>query len=220
MDFFKNSMQKFRLFGRGKSVKHNLKKCRLYRKNGMVDAAGVRYYLGIGAGAACDPYKTFPLKAYHSAVLRAMIGRDKNHPCVVLWSLGNEPDTEHFPQSAYDYWRPLYEQAHAQDPQDRPVTMVCCQNDYTRDITTRTMDVVCINRYYGWYNLSGDLENAAYLRKLGIPADKAYQWGNSRLEYWRIAGSPVLKRSITNKRLAAAGYFSILDYYESLHLCG
>lgn len=32
MDFFKNSMQKFRLFGRGKSVKHNLKKCRLYRK--------------------------------------------------------------------------------------------------------------------------------------------------------------------------------------------
>ena len=118
--------------------------------------------VGIGAGAACDPYKTFPLKAYHSAVLCAMIDRDKNHPCVVLWSLGNEPDTEHFPQSAYDYWRPLYEQAHAQDPQDRPVTMVCCQNDYTRDITTRTMDVVCINRYYGWYNLSGDLENAAY----------------------------------------------------------
>lgn len=118
--------------------------------------------VGIGAGAACDPYKTFPLKAYHSAVLRAMIDRDKNHPCVVLWSLGNEPDTEHFPQSAYDYGRPLYEQAHAQDPQDRPVTMVCCQNDYTRDITTRTMDVVCINRYYGWYNLSGDLENAAY----------------------------------------------------------
>ena len=65
--------------------------------------------VGIGAGAACDPYQTFPLKAYHSAVLRAMIERDKNHPCVVLWSLGNEPDTEHFPESARDYWRPLYE---------------------------------------------------------------------------------------------------------------
>ena len=117
--------------------------------------------VGIGAGAACAPYQTFPLKTYHSAVLRAMIERDKNHPCVVLWSLGNEPDTEHFPESAHDYWRPLYEQAHTQDPQDRPVTMVCCQNDYTKDITTRTMDVVCINRYYGWYNLSGDLANAA-----------------------------------------------------------
>ena len=59
-----------------------------------------------------------------------------------------------------------------------------------------------------------------HLRKLGIPADKAYQWSNSRLGYWRIAGSPDLKCSITNERLAAAGYFSILNYYESLHLCG
>lgn len=38
--------------------------------------------------------------------------------------------------------------------------MVCCQNDYTKDITTRTMDVVCINRYYGWYNLAGNIEVA------------------------------------------------------------
>ena len=58
------------------------------------------------------------------------------------------------------------------------------------------------------------------LRKLGIPADKAYQWANSRLGYWRIAGNPDLKCPITNERLAAAGYFSILSYYESLHLCG
>lgn len=59
----------------------------------------------------------------------------------------------------------------------------------------------------------------ANLRKLGIPADKAYQWGNSRLGYWRIAGSPVLACSITNERLATAGYFGILNCYESLHSC-
>jgi len=135
--------------------------------------------VGIGAGAACDPYQTFPLKAYHSAVLRAMIERDKNHPCVVLWSLGNEPDTEHFPESARDYWRPLYEQAHTQDPQDRPVTMVCCQNDYTKDITTRTMDIVCINRYYGWYNLSGDMDAACY----GL---------NQELDFWAEQHKPVM----------------------------
>ena len=56
MDFFKNSMQKFRHFGRGKSVKHNLKKYRLYRKNGMVGAAEVRYYLG-------KPLQMYPLPA-------------------------------------------------------------------------------------------------------------------------------------------------------------
>lgn len=75
-------------------------------------------------------------------------------------------------------------------------------------------------RMYIWKQWKKPKTKVANLRKLGIPADKAFQWGNSRRGYWRIAGSPVLKRSITNERLAAAGYFSILNYYESLHLCG
>lgn len=58
------------------------------------------------------------------------------------------------------FWEKLYNEAHKLDPQDRPVTMVCCQNDYTKDITTRTMDVSCINRYYGWYNLAGNIDIA------------------------------------------------------------
>ena len=74
-------------------------------------------------------------------------------------------------------------------------------------------------RMYIWKQWKKPRTKVANLRKLGIPADKAYQWGNSRLGCWRIAGSPVLKCSITNERLAAAGYFSILNYYESLHLC-
>ena len=74
-------------------------------------------------------------------------------------------------------------------------------------------------RMYIWKQWKRPKTKVANLRKLGIPADKAYQWGNSRQGYWRIAGSPVLKCSITNERLAAAGYFSVLNYYESLHLC-
>ena len=75
-------------------------------------------------------------------------------------------------------------------------------------------------RMYIWKQWKKPRTKVAKLRKLGIQADKAYQWGNSRLDYWRIAGSPALQRSITNERLSAAGYFSILNYYESLHLCG
>ena len=75
-------------------------------------------------------------------------------------------------------------------------------------------------RMYIWKQWKKPKTKVANLRKLGVPADKAYQWGNSRLGYWRIAGSHVLECSITNERLAAAGYFSILSYYESLHLCG
>ncbi|MDO5299698.1 MAG: beta-glucuronidase [Clostridia bacterium] len=135
--------------------------------------------VGIGAGERQNPYETFPLAAYHAQVLEEMIGRDQNHPSVVMWSLGNEPDTEHFPQAAYDYWRPLYDLAHRLDPQGRPVTLVCCQNDYTKDLITRTMDVVCINRYYGWYNLSGDLEAAKYAFDL-------------ELEFWQGIGKPLI----------------------------
>ena len=170
--------------------------------------------VGIGAGAACDPYQTFPLKAYHSAVLRAMIERDRNHPCIVLWSLGNEPDTEHFPESARDYWRPLYEQAHAQDPQGRPVTMVCCQNDYTKDITTRTMDVVCINRYYGWYNLSGDLDHAAYAFK-------------KELDFWETIDKPLILSEYGADTVAGMHGFTPemfteefqVEYYRTINGC-
>ena len=74
-------------------------------------------------------------------------------------------------------------------------------------------------RMYIWKQWKKPRTKVANLKKLGIPADKACQWGNSRLGYWRIAGSQVLACSITNERLAAAGYFSILNCYESLHSC-
>ena len=111
--------------------------------------------------------------------VRLMVQRDKNRPCIVMWSMGNEPDTEHFPESAYEYWHSLYEYTHTLDPQDRPVTFVCCQNNYEKDLVTRTMDVVCINRYYGWYNLSGDLDAACYAL-------------NMELDFWEKIGKPVM----------------------------
>lgn len=135
--------------------------------------------VGIGAGEAQNPYETFPIREHHEQVLREMVGRDKNHPSVVMWSMGNEPDTEHFPESAYEYWHSLYEYTHSLDPQNRPVTFVCCQNNYERDLVTRTMDVVCINRYYGWYNLSGNLDAACYA------------W-NQELDFWEKQGKPVM----------------------------
>lgn len=135
--------------------------------------------VGIASVDGQDPYKTFPIRRHHEKVLQDMIHRDKNHPCVVMWSMGNEPDTEHFPESAYEYWHSLYELSHKLDPQDRPVTFVCCQNNYEKDLVTRTMDVVCLNRYYGWYNLSGDLESACY----GL---------NKELDFWEKQKKPVM----------------------------
>lgn len=170
--------------------------------------------VGIGAGDKVDPYQAFPLADYHAQVLRDMIARDRNHPSVVMWSLGNEPDTEHFPQSAYDYWKPLYDLAHELDSQNRPVTMVCCQNDYTKDLITRTMDVVCINRYYGWYNLSGDLETAKY----------AF---NIELDFWEKIDKPLILSeygadTVNGLHNVVPEMFSEefqIEYYEAIHEC-
>ena len=77
-------------------------------------------------------------------------------------------------------------------------------------------------RQYIWKQWKKPKTKVANLRKLEIPDDKAYQWGNSRLGYWRLAGSPVLTRSITNEKLVRAGYFDFTAYYELIrktHLC-
>ncbi len=118
-------------------------------------------------------------KEHHEDVLRELISRDKNHPCVVMWSLANEPDTAARAQSAYEYFRPLYELAHRCDPQDRPVTVVVCNNNYTEDLVAPSMDVICMNRYYGWYIFPGNL-------------DAAKQALTHEMEYWKTKNKPVI----------------------------
>lgn len=71
-------------------------------------------------------------------------------------------------------------------------------------------------RMYIWKQWKKPKTRVKNLRILGISQDQAYQWGNTRLGYWRIAGSPVLKCSITNEKLVHAGYKDILQMYEQI----
>jgi len=56
-----------------------------------------------------------------------------------------------------------------------------------------------------------------HLIQYGIDNCKAWEWANSRLGYWRVAGSLILATSITNERLARLGYDDIFKRYEALH---
>lgn len=166
--------------------------------------------VGMWAG---EPYG-WGLESYHEQVLKDMINRDKNHPCVVMWSLGNEPDTDTMPEKAYEYWYPLYETAHRTDPQNRPVTVVGCQNRYERDRVICAMDVVLINRYYGWYNLSGDLEAAKYAFRM-------------ELDWWEDRHKPLILSeygadTIAGMHGAAAEMFTEeyqVAFYEAMSEC-
>lgn len=54
------------------------------------------------------------------------------------------------------------------------------------------------------------------LQKLGVSKWQAYPWGNTRLGNWRIAGSAILQRSVTNEKLVQAGYDDFPAQYERL----
>ncbi|MEX1029680.1 MAG: group II intron reverse transcriptase/maturase [Paenibacillaceae bacterium] len=54
------------------------------------------------------------------------------------------------------------------------------------------------------------------LVSLGIPKDKASEWGNTRKGYWRIAGSPILSRSLDNQYWKSNGFKSLTDRYNHL----
>ncbi|MBQ8095090.1 MAG: beta-glucuronidase [Clostridia bacterium] len=165
-------------------------------------------------GMWADEHYGWDLAPYHAEILKSLIDRDKNHPCVVVWSLGNEPNTDQLPDKAYDYWHPLYELAHAHDPQNRPVTLVGCQNIYERDKIIPDMDIVFFNRYYGWYNLSGDLETAAYAFRM-------------ELDWWADKGKPMVLSeygadTIAGLHNAAPDMFSEefqVEYYKTINAC-
>lgn len=51
------------------------------------------------------------------------------------------------------------------------------------------------------------------LRRAGIDEGKAWEWANTRLGYWRIAGSWILTRAIPNALIKEAKYLSMSDLY-------
>ena len=72
-------------------------------------------------------------------------------------------------------------------------------------------------RMYIWKQWKKPRTRVNNLIKLGMEPWKAYRNGNTRKGYWAVAGSGILTTTITNKRLAQAGYFDISAKYKSLH---
>lgn len=92
-------------------------------------------------------------------MIKELVARDKNHPSVVMWCVANEPVSEE--DGAYEYFKPLVELTKECDPQKRPVTIVTHLGATPeRDKVAECIDVLALNRYYGWYVDGGDLDSA------------------------------------------------------------
>ncbi|WP_366295883.1 beta-glucuronidase [Paenibacillus sp. AN1007] len=96
---------------------------------------------------------------HHQDVIRELIQRDKNHACVVMWNIANEPASEE--KGAYEYFKPLIDLTRELDPQKRPVTIVTqMESSPEKDQIAELLDILTFNRYYGWYVDGGNLDSA------------------------------------------------------------
>ncbi len=99
---------------------------------------------------------------------RELIARDKNHPAVILWSLANEPHSSR--PEARACFQEVFELARALDP-TRPVTFVSHLG--SADAAIDLSDVICLNRYRGWYTECGQLDEG--VRVLSAELDALHE---------------------------------------------
>ncbi|XVU28659.1 beta-glucuronidase [Actinoplanes sp. CA-054009] len=132
----------------------------------IAETAAVGLNLAVVSGlTGAPPRPTFSPETFgeatrdaHARAIAELIDRDKNHPSVVMWSLTNEPASNE--DGAREYFEPLVKLARSLDP-TRPLTysavmFATAANDRIADL----FDLLSINRYYGWYVATGDLETA------------------------------------------------------------
>jgi beta-glucuronidase len=98
----------------------------------------------------------------HKAALTQLIARDYNHPCVVAWSLANEPGylgEKNYSKESAPYWKDLFAHARSLDA-SRPMTHANVGYAGLDDPAFDEADFLMINRYYGWYHEPAQLDRA------------------------------------------------------------
>ncbi|RPF28930.1 beta-glucuronidase [Georgenia muralis] len=149
------------------------------------ETAAVGLNMGLGGGIfGGQGYTTFSpdtandaTREVHAQAIRELVARDKNHPCVVLWSIANEPESE--TEAAEEYFRPLFDVARRADP-TRPVGFVNVMlAPHGTCRVSQFGDVLMLNRYYGWYVNTGDLAAAEHDFK-------------AELDAWAGDGKPII----------------------------
>ena len=133
-------------------------------RNGVVvidetAAVGLNIALQGGVqGAPAETWVALNTSIAHEQSIRELISRDKNHPSVVMWVIANEPAAQE--EGAREYFEPLAKLTRELEP-SRPITYAN-QGAATpeTDLIMDLFDVICVNRYFGWYEQTGDLEAA------------------------------------------------------------
>lgn len=96
----------------------------------------------------------------HKQLLLEMMQRDDHHPSIIMWSVANEPrsdllESKGYFESLLSYAR--RDLAKYTVDSGRPLTAAIAQS-HEDDRIGHTLDVIMVNRYYGWYDYTGVIE--------------------------------------------------------------
>lgn len=104
--------------------------------------------------------------ALHKESLRLMVERDKNHPCLAMVSVANEAAT--YEDTGREYFSKVIE--YVRSFTDLPVTIAeltrACEGNKVGDL----VDFIGLNRYFGWYDETGNIKAAEPLLKRDLEA--------------------------------------------------
>ncbi len=118
----------------------------------LCDEAGILFFSEVpGWQYSAYQLSHAPMTDLLATTLEEMITQQYNHPCVIIWSLHNECDTDVYREEDLDV-RSGFERlfALARELDDtRLVTYV--SHRYWHDKHFDLADVVCLNEYIGWY---------------------------------------------------------------------
>ncbi|KAK9512981.1 hypothetical protein O3M35_001279 [Rhynocoris fuscipes] len=92
--------------------------------------------------------------ARHKFVMSEIYKEFSNHASIIMWSLANEPlsnlkEADHYFQDLVIYMKNL--------DNSRPITFVTSQT-VNNEKAVQHVDIICLNRYSGWYNDGGHLD--------------------------------------------------------------
>jgi beta-glucuronidase len=130
-----------------------------------------------------------------------------------MWSVANEPAS--MEEGAKEYFEPLVNLARECDPQNRPVTIVTLLTAQPDNCLVQDLvDVLCLNRYYGWYTQTADLDAA----KTAL-ANEMDEWGrkqpNKPIMFTEYGADTVAGLHATDDILFTEEYQ--VRYYEANH---
>jgi len=149
---------------------------------GLMDM-DLNFLAGAGGGKKIDFFDKEDVQTKtlenHKDAIRELFQRDKNHPCVVMWCLANEPASQE--ESSGPYFEKIFGYARTLDVQKRPLTFTnLMMAVFGRCHAHQYADVISLNRYYGWYMMGGS--------ELPV-AKEAFK---KELQGWASTGKPIV----------------------------